>query len=279
MIEVSHITKKFTDFTVLEDICFNVQRGQIYGLIGYNGVGKTTLMKIICGIYRPDSGEVRINGEKVYENPGIKRNCFFMTEETTMFSQETLTDMRKFYKGYYPGWSDRTFEGLIKIFDIDPLMRIKRFSKGMQRQAGLILAFSAHTKCLFLDEAFDGLDFSVRKIVKEMLQYYRDAKDADLIVSSHNLAELEDLADTIGMLKDGTLIFDGSTKQMKDHFQRCRFRRGHEISDVILEGTRDEVEKRLQDEKCEILEIRSARLEEFFQKERKETNIDWKEIF
>lgn len=279
MIEISHITKKFADFKVLDDISFCTPEKQIYGLIGYNGVGKTTLMKIICGIYRPDAGNVKIDGEIVHENPKIKGNCFFMTEETTMFSQETLMDMRSFYKGYYPNWSDKTFHGLIQVFDIDPDMKIKRFSKGMQRQAGLILAFSTHAKYMFLDEAFDGLDFSVRKLVKDMLHYYRDTKNAALIVSSHNLIELEDLADRIGMLKDGSLIFDAPTKEMKDSFQSCRFIKDGETFTDIFEGSCEEVQKQLEDDECRIFEIRSVKLEEFFDKERKEINIGWEEIF
>jgi len=128
MIQVEHISKKFGDFPVLKDISFCADEGAIYGLIGYNGVGKTTLMKIISGIYRPDAGTVRINGEPVYENASVKKQCFFMTEEATYFSQASLMQMRRFYRGYYENWSDHTFQGLIRLFGVDPNMKISRFS-------------------------------------------------------------------------------------------------------------------------------------------------------
>ena len=142
MIEVERISKKFGDFLVLDDISFRAKEGEIYGLIGYNGVGKTTLMKIISGIYRPDAGSIRMDGKPVYENADAKKQCFFMTEEATYFSQASLVQMRKFYRGYYENWSDQTFEGLIRLFGVDPNMKISRFSKGMQRQASLVLALS-----------------------------------------------------------------------------------------------------------------------------------------
>ena len=106
MIEVERISKKFGDFLVLDDISFRAKEGEIYGLIGYNGVGKTTLMKIISGIYRPDAGSIRMDGKPVYENADAKKQCFFMTEEATYFSQASLVQMRKFYRGYYENWSD-----------------------------------------------------------------------------------------------------------------------------------------------------------------------------
>jgi ABC-2 type transport system ATP-binding protein len=240
MITVSHITKKFGDFTVLSDINFQVSEGEIYGLVGYNGVGKTTLFKIMCGIYRANQGSVQIDNAAIYENPTLKSQCFLMTEESAVFSQATLNQMRKFYKGYYPTWSDHTFDQLTSCFSINPNKKVSQFSKGMQRQANLILAFSTRTKYLFLDEAFDGLDLTMRNLVREMIRYYAKEKKAAILISSHNLLELEELVEHIGMLSNGKLVFDDTTAKMKQHY-----------------GT----------------------LEEFFQKERKEKEIDWEKIF
>ena len=214
MIEAAHITKKFGAFQVLSDISLTVKKGQIYGLIGYNGVGKTTLLKILSGIYRPDSGSARVGGTPVYENPQIKQKCFFMTEEAPFFQQSSLHEMRKFYAGYYPAWNDDTFEALLKWFGVDPDMKISRFSKGMQRQASLILAFSTRPEYLFLDEAFDGLDYYMRKQVCEMFRFYVKERNAAILVTSHNLKELEDLAARIGMLDNGTLTFDSEETAM-----------------------------------------------------------------
>ncbi len=207
MIRVEQVSKKFGDTYVLKDVSFEAEEGQVYGLVGYNGVGKTTLMKIIGGIYRPDSGEVQINGEPVFENARIKKQCFFMTEQATFFAQASLNQMRKFYRGYYEHWSDDTFEGLVRMFGLNPDMKIGRFSKGMQRQASLTLAFSTRSDYFFLDESFDGLDFNMRRLMRDMLLYYARTFGALLLVSSHNLRELEDLADQIGMLDEGQITF------------------------------------------------------------------------
>ncbi len=207
MIQVEQVSKKFGDAYVLKDVSFEAEEGLVYGLVGYNGVGKTTLMKVIGGIYRPDSGTVRINGEPVFENAHVKKQCFFMTEEATFFSQASLNQMRKFYRGYYENWSDATFKGLVRMFGLNPNMKIGRFSKGMQRQASLTLAFSTRSDYFFLDESFDGLDLNMRRLMRDMLIYYARTFGAFLLVSSHNLLELEDLADQIGMLDDGEITF------------------------------------------------------------------------
>lgn len=296
MIDVLHVSKKFGSTQVLDDISFQAKEGEIYGLIGYNGVGKTTLMKIISGIYRTDAGTVCIDGSPVYENAAIKKQCFFMTEEATFFSQASLIQMRRFYKGYYENWSDETFYGLIRLFGVDPKMKISQFSKGMQRQASLVLAFATHSKYLFLDEAFDGLDFTIRRLMREMLIYYSREKSAVLLVSSHNLRELEDLADKIGMLSEGKLIFDDSTSHMREMYCTCRFQMGKkqinqkELNALlfekekdgyccILEGSCADAQLWLETLGAQQIQVRPIQLEEFFLKERKEKQIDWKEIF
>lgn len=304
MIEAVRITKRFGDFTVLSNVSLKVEKGGIYGLIGYNGVGKTTLLKILSGIYRADSGSARINGKTVYENPDIKERCFFMTEEASFFQQSSLNKMRKFYSGYYSAWSDVTFEGLVKWFGVDPDARISRFSKGMQRQASLILAFSTRPEYLFLDEAFDGLDYSMRKQVCRMFRYYVKNKNAAILVTSHNLKELEDLADHIGMLHEGKLTFDNSTKQMRETYQACEFVYRGDKSSLYVDGTEllevkehidgsclnnlyyciinsseENARARLLDAGAEDIQIRPIQLEEFFLKERKERDADWEEIF
>ena len=296
MLKVQGITKYFGDFKVLSDISFEVRQGEIYGLIGYNGVGKTTLLKIICGIYRPDGGNVLLDGESVYENASAKGKCFFMTEESAYFAQSNLMQMRRFYKGYYPGWSDKTFFGLTDLFGVSPEMKISRFSKGMQRQAGLILAFSTRSPYLYLDEAFDGLDFTMRRMMKEMLKYYAENQKGTMIISSHNLKELEDLADHIGMLSEGELVFNDSTARMGEQFHTCLFRTEDKNADLsglkaqllekegedylcIMECTQEEAAIRLKKAGAVDIRIRPIQLEEFFRKERKEKEVDWKEIF
>lgn len=298
MLKVSNVSKSFGRAEVLKDISFQIQDGEIYGLIGYNGVGKTTLMKIVCGIYRPDSGKIWMDQKPMYENPERKSNSFFMTEEISAFSQATLETMRKFYKGYYPNWSDAVYEKLLHVFHMEPGGRISQFSKGMQRQAGLILAFSANTKLLLLDEAFDGLDFGIRRQVRGMMQSYAKGKNAVILISSHNLSELEELADRVGMISQGKMIYDDSTSSMRELYQVCRLKENNaltkeELTEMggrwvmrqagedyyILPGTPEAVQACMEPWMQEIQEIRPIKLEEFFQKERNEKEIDWNEIF
>ena len=298
MIKVANVSKKFGNTEVLKNISMKIEDGQIYGLVGYNGVGKTTLMKIICGIYRPDNGKVWMDSKALYENAEKKSECFFMTEEISAFSESTLNDMRKFYKGYYPNWSDSIYEGLVDAFSMNSDRKIGQFSKGMQRQAGLILAFSTNVSHLFLDEAFDGLDFGIRRQVRIMMQNYVKERNACILVSSHNLHELEELADHIGMLSDGEIVFDDSTKNMGEKFQICRvyvdsdcdnflkeqksvswLKVKDNVNSYIVTGNKEEAEEIVSNHKDGLIEIRHIRLEEFFQKERYEKEIDWSEIF
>lgn len=297
MIEAVHISKRFGSFSVLSDISLRVGPGEIYGLIGYNGVGKTTLMKILSGIYRPDQGRAVIGGQPVYEDPAVKRRCFFMTEEAAFFPQSSLLQMQKFYRGYYPAWREETFEGLVEWSGMDPKKKISQFSKGMQRLAGLLLALSSHADCLFLDEAFDGLDYTIRRQVRGMLRHYAREKRASLLISSHNLQELEGLADGIGMLNEGALIFDGPTEKMREDHQTCTFRLPAEREDglarlhaeliekegsgwlCILKASKWEARARLEEIGAKEIQVRPVRLEEFFRIERKERDVDWEKIF
>lgn len=304
MIKAEGLTKRFGDLTVLSDIDMSIRKGEIYGLIGYNGVGKTTLLKILAGIYRPDSGRAMIGGEPVYENPKMKEKCFFMTEEAGFFPQYSLNRMRNFYAGYYPGWCDNTFEELVKWFGVDPTAKISRFSKGMQRQASLILAFSTRPSYLFMDEAFDGLDYSMRRQVREMFSYYAKAEDAAILVTSHNLGELEEMSDRIGMLHEGRLIFDDSVEHMKEGSRACEFVFEGDIREAagdtldllertgvvdsernvyryycLVEGDTRSAEEKLKSIGAFDIKTREIQLEEFFRKERKEREADWGEIF
>ncbi len=215
MIEISHVGKKFGKKSVLDDINLNIDEEQIYGLIGYNGAGKTTLLKIINGIYRPEAGKVCINGVPVYENEKLKKQMFMMTEELFFLPQATLQSMEKFYRGYYEHWDTKIFWKLVGLFGLTPTQKISGFSKGMQRQAGLIIAFATGTKYLFLDEAFDGLDLGIRKLMRKILRLYVEEKKVTVILTSHNLQELEECVDKFGMIKDTKLICDLYVEDIK----------------------------------------------------------------
>ncbi len=218
MIEVSNVTKRFGSYTALEDVTLSVQDGQVYGLVGYNGAGKTTLLKIIAGVYKPDAGTVRIDGVPMHDDRVSHDSLFIVADEPFFLSQATPETMRTFYRGYYPNWSDDVYERMLALFQLDPTAKVGGFSKGMQRQLGILLGFATGVKTMLLDESFDGLDLGKRNLLKRLLREYARQKGAAVILSSHNLRELEDAADHLGMIKGCRLVFDGSVESVHQQY-------------------------------------------------------------
>ena len=205
MITVQNTTKKFGSYKALDSITLNIDRGCIYGLVGTNGSGKSTLLRLISGVYRPDGGEVMLYDQKIFENPLIKQKIFFVSDDLYFHPQATLDSMAAFYKAAYPRWDEQRYNRLCELFPIGTNKKLTTFSKGMRRQAALILALSTAPDYLLLDEAFDGLDpvirHAVRKIISDMISEY----NVSVIISSHNLRELEDFCDRVGLLHKGVL--------------------------------------------------------------------------
>ncbi len=219
MIELKSVTKKYGKHTIVSDVNCVYREGQIYGLIGYNGSGKTTLLKTVAGIFRPDGGEILADGISTAENESYRRNSFLMTEELFFEPQSTPDGMRRLYRGYYPSWNDDVYERLLRIFGLDRNAKIVGFSKGMQRQTGLLLALSVMPKYLFLDETFDGLDMAKRNMLARILKNYIAEKNALVIVTSHYLKELEHIADEVGMIDGERLIApDTEGKSLESYF-------------------------------------------------------------
>lgn len=218
MIEVSGVTKRFGSYTALEDITLSVADGQVYGLVGYNGAGKTTLLKIIAGVYRPDAGQVHIDGVSMHDDRVSHDSLFIVADEPFFLPQATPETMRGFYRGYYPNWSDDVYERMLALFGLDPTAKVAGFSKGMQRQLGILLGFATGVKTMLLDESFDGLDLSKRNLLKRLLKAYARHFGAAVVLSSHNLKELEDAADHLGMIKGCHLVFDGSVASVHEQY-------------------------------------------------------------
>jgi len=214
MIEVKGVTKRYGRFTAIENISLTVADSTVYGLVGYNGAGKTTLLKTVAAVYLPDEGEVLVNGTSAYDDRTPARAPFIVADEPYFLPQATPRTMRDFYAGYYPDWSDGTFANLLALFDLDPKARISGYSKGMQRQTAILLGLATGARSLLLDESFDGLDLSKRILLKRLLRRYAIARGAAVILSSHNLRELEDVADRIGMIEGRHLVFDDSMDEL-----------------------------------------------------------------
>ena len=206
MIELKSVTKKYGKHTIVRDVNCIYENGKVYGLIGYNGSGKTTLLKTIAGIFRQEEGEILAEGVSTYENEEFRRNSFLMTEELFFDPQSTPDGMRRIYRGYYPTWSDELYGRLLHLFGLEGTAKIAGFSKGMQRQTGLLLALSVMPRYLFLDETFDGLDLAKRQMLTKILKNYTSRRNALVIVTSHYLNELEHIADEIGMIDGDRLI-------------------------------------------------------------------------
>lgn len=222
MIEVRDVTKRYGKLTALEDVQLNVEKSSICGLVGHNGAGKTTLLKIMMGIYRPDHGKVLADGENVYDNALVRRTMVLIPDELYFLPQATLADMTRFYRGFYPRWSDAVAQKLVKVFGLDAQSRILRFSKGMQRQAAIILALSARPSYLLLDELFDGLDPVVRNTVRRLMLEIIAGSETTVVISSHNLRELEDLCDHIGIINHRHIVYDNAVETLRA--QKTRYR-------------------------------------------------------
>ena len=209
MIEINRVTKAFGDKTVLDNVTVTIADGSIYGLVGYNGAGKTTLLNLIAGLYRPDGGNITADTEDgklaVYGSEQVRRDLFLIPDDPYILPQASLSTMAAFYRGFYPHFSMETMEKLTEIFGLDPKKKLNGFSKGMKRQAAIILGLSSRARYLLLDECFDGLDPNIRLTVCDLLMEYMAETGATVIMASHNLHEIEHICDTVGML-NGTLF-------------------------------------------------------------------------
>ena len=215
MLELKNITKTFGDFKALDDLSMTVPKGTVYGLVGPNGAGKSTAIRCMVGVYRPDSGSVTMDGEFVYENPGLKARIGYIPDDIFYFPAATLEEMRRFYQGIYPDFDDALFERLYEIFNLPRKTPIRRFSKGMQKQAAFHLAICCRPDVLILDEPVDGLDPVMRRQVMSLILADVAERGTTVLISSHNLRELEDVCDHVGIMDHGKMLLEKSLADMQ----------------------------------------------------------------
>ena len=215
MIEINNVTKTFDEITALKNVTANIEEGQVFGLIGTNGAGKSTLMRTICGVFSPEEGEVKVDGEKVYENPSAKSKLFYVSDDQFFFASGTPMDMVRYCQTVYPRFDKERFLKLMETISLDPRRKINTFSKGMKKQLSVMLGVSAGTKYLLCDETFDGLDPVMRQAIKSL--FIKEMADRGLtpIIASHNLRELEDVCDHVGLLHKGGILFSKDLDSMK----------------------------------------------------------------
>ncbi len=215
MIRAQQLTKAFGDFVALDNLSTSIGRGSIYGLVGPNGSGKSTLLRLISGVYQPDGGKVQVDGQDVFENINIKQRVFFLSDDLYFLPKVTVDEMAKFYASAYKSFDFEKYHKLKEMFPIDTSKRITTFSKGMKRQAAILLAICCNPDYLLLDEAFDGLDPVIRLMVKKLIMGEIADRGLTVMVTSHNLRELEDLCDHVGLLHKGRILFEQELDDLK----------------------------------------------------------------
>ena len=215
MLEMKNVTKSFGKFKALDDLSMCVPKGSVYGLVGPNGAGKSTAIRLMTGIYRPDSGSITLEGLPVYENPTNKVRIGYIPDDIFYFPSASMEEMRKFYKGIYPQFDDALYEKLFEAFELPRKSPIRRFSKGMQKQAAFHLSLCTHPELLILDEPVDGLDPVMRRQVLSLILSDVAGNGTTVLISSHNLRELEDICDHVGIMDHGKMLLERSLADMQ----------------------------------------------------------------
>ncbi|MBQ5317962.1 MAG: ABC transporter ATP-binding protein [Oscillospiraceae bacterium] len=283
MIELKNVKMCFEDFNALDGVDLTIEAGTAFGLLGSNGAGKSTILRLLSGVYEATEGEVLIDGEPAYDNVAAKQKVFFINDETVQFGAMTLTDMRNYYKGFYPNFSDEIFDKLNAIIKLPEKKRIDKFSKGMKRQAIVITGLAACTDYLLLDEAFDGLDPTMRIIVKRMLVDAMLDRKLTVVISSHNLKEINELCDTAALLHQGKLLFNRDLDSVKGSIHKVQaafngdctendfegldvlhYERNQSITYLIIKGDEETIRTELEKKQPKVLDLIPLTLEEIF---------------
>lgn len=296
MIVVENITKSFGDIKAVDNITANIKTGCIFGLIGTNGAGKSTFLRMMSGIYRPDFGKVSIDGEQVFENVDVKKRLFYISDDQYFLPNATPLDMAKYYASVYESFDNQRFLKLLDAFGLDGKRKISTFSKGMKKQVSVICGLAAKTDYIFCDETFDGLDPVMRQAVKSLLAASVADRNLTAIIASHNLRELEDICDHIGLLHQGGILLNKDLDDMKTniHKVQCILPKGVEasqlgldivkteqrgsISIIIARGDRDAIINKINGLNPIFAEVLPLTLEEIFISETEVAGYDIKKL-
>jgi ABC-2 type transport system ATP-binding protein len=222
MITVQQLTKSFEGFQALSHLDMNVKKGSIYGLVGTNGAGKTTVIKHITGIYRGDQGHVLMDGQPVYDNQAVKGRTGYVPDDLYFFGGYSLSEMGEFYQRVYQNWNPDRFSQMIQRFGLDPQKKITSFSKGMQKQATFILSLCTMPDYLILDEPIDGLDPIIRKLVWKYIVDDVGEREMTVLVSSHNLREMENICDSIGIISNGKMVIERDLDELRSDIHKVQ---------------------------------------------------------
>ncbi len=297
MIEVRNLTKRFGDIVAVDHIDATIKDGSVFGLIGTNGAGKSTFLRMMCGVLRPDEGDVTIDGKEVYENIEVKKRLFYISDDQYFFSNATPDEMMNFYRTVYPAFDAARYIRLMEAFELDRRRKINTFSKGMKKQVSVICGVCAGTDYLFCDETFDGLDPVMRQTVKSIFAGDMQERNLTPVIASHNLRELEDICDHVGLLHKGGILLSKDLDDMKlnIHKIQCVLRPEMNLSDIkgldilkteergslltlTVRGGRSEVEAAMHGCEPIFAEIIPLTLEEIFISETEVAGYDIKKL-
>ena len=291
MLEMKNVTKTFGSFKALDNLTMTVPKGTVYGIVGPNGAGKSTAIRHLTGVYRPDCGEITMEGQPIYENPVLKERIASIPDEIFHFPSATMEEMHKYYKGIYPNFDEELYQRLYEIFNLPRKGQIRRFSKGMQKQAAFHLSICCRPDVLILDEPVDGLDPVMRRQVWSLILSDVAQRGTTVLISSHNLRELEDICDHVGIMDHGRMLLERSLADMQGStvklqivgdipeglniLHQCSSGRLHT---VIVRGTADEVERIAAAAEPAYFDVLPLSLEEIFIYELGGVNYEVKNI-
>lgn len=283
MIQAESVTKNFNDFTALNSISCTIPRGCIYGMVGSNGAGKSTFLRLITGVYKADEGNIKIDEKPVYENPEIKNKIAYVPDDLYFLSGSSMERMAKFYTKVYKDFDTERFSFLTNAFRLNPKKSLNTFSKGMKRQVAIILALSTNPSYIFFDETFDGLDPVMRNLVKSIIARDVLEKDATAIITSHSLRELEDTCDQLALLHKGGLVFESDIQNLKTSLYKIQvafpfdydkelfkeinllhFSKRGSVSNMIVRGDKEKTIAQLNALSPILLDVLPLSLEEVF---------------
>lgn len=277
MLEMKNVVKTFDGFKALDGLTMTVPTGAVYGLVGPNGAGKSTAIRHLTGIYRPDSGEITMNGSRIYENSKVKQHIGYIPDDVFYFYTATLEEMRRFYRGIYPKFDDQLFEKLYDVFKLPKKSSIRHFSKGMQKQAAFHLTICTRPEVMILDEPVDGLDPVMRRQVWSLILSDVAQNGTTVLISSHNLRELEDICDHVGIMDHGRMLLERSLADMQGGTHKVQMvgqtPKGldilHESSSgrlktLVVKGDAEEIEKIVADSNPAYFDVLPLSLEEIF---------------
>ena len=234
MIKTEKVCKQFDQVKAVEQVSVTIREGNVFGLIGTNGAGKSTFMRMLSGILRPDRGTITIDDMEVYENIQAKQLFFYISDDQYYFSNTIPKDLKKFYGKCYPDFDGGRFDQLMDQFDLDPKRKLNTYSKGMKKQVSMICSLCANTKYIFCDETFDGLDPVMRQAVKSLIAKEVSERNLTPVIASHNLRELEDICDSIGLLHKGGILLSKELIDMKQNIHKiqCVFQKDQHVEDI-----------------------------------------------